>query len=180
MSSFSPYKVVESSLPDWLPGEHLAAACFIAMSLYIAAEDNIAIYNLFTKRQGLYFWSLELGSWAVVLDAIGVIFKFLAPKPRIWALYTILLTFGWGTFPTAQLFVLYSRLHLIFQNRRAQRYIFIMACASVPLIVFPICLVAWPSCEYTHYCCLFQWLKTRREPKQPSSINSLVSKQCNR
>ena len=147
MSAYSPYEINESALPNWLPGEHLAATAFLGMSLYLAVENNIAIYKIFTKRQGLYFWSLEIGSWAIVLDAMGVIFKFIAPKPRIWPLYTLCLTIGWSTFSTAQLFVLYSRLHLVLRNPRILRYVFIMACASIPLIDIPITIVAWPACK---------------------------------
>ena len=150
MVATSPYGFDEAAPPDWLPGEHLAATAFVGMSLYLAFESNVAIYRVFTKKQGLYFWSLQVGSWAIIFDALGIIFKFIAPMPRAWPFYTLALTVGWGMFATSELLVLSSRLHLVYQNRRVLRYVYFMAWGSIPFIVFPACVVSWGACEYSN------------------------------
>ena len=147
MGGFSPYDIDEAKPPDWLPGERLAAMALLGICFYLAIDNQVNIYRTFTRKQGLYFWSLEIGIWGVVFDAIGMIFKFIDPKPRIWPLYTLALTLGWGAFSTAQVLVLYSRLHLVLRDQRIQRFVFYMAWSSVPLIVVPICVVAWPACR---------------------------------
>ena len=147
MGSYSPYAINESAPPNWLSGEHLAATAFVSMSLYLAVESNVAIYRVFTKKQGLYFWSLQVRSWAITFDALGIVFKFIAPKPHAWPFYTLALTVGWGIFASAELLVLCSRLHLVYQNRKVQRYMFVMAWAAVPFIVLPACILDWGACK---------------------------------
>lgn len=95
MSSYSPYAVAESQPPEWKPGGNLAAAAFIGASLYLVLDINVAILRVFKRRQGLYYWAMLLGSWAVGVDALGVILKYLTSSARhIWPFYTLCLLSG--------------------------------------------------------------------------------------
>lgn len=146
MSSFSPYAVAESQPPKWKPGEKLAAAAFVGASLYLVLDINVAIWRVFKKRQGLYYWSMILGSWAIAMDALGVILKFLTPNSaHVWGLYTLCLLIGWTLYAPAQLFVLYSRLHLVNNVPQIQRSILIMILSTPILLILPTWVVVWPA-----------------------------------
>lgn len=146
MSSYSPYAVAESQPPVWKSGENLAAAAFIGASLYLVLDINVSIWRVFKKRQGLYYWAMLLGSLAVAVDALGVILKFLTPNAgHIWGLYTTLLLTGWTFYAPAQLFVLYSRLHLVNNVPQIQRWILILILSTPILLILPTWVVVWPA-----------------------------------
>ena len=123
--SYSPYSVAESVPPKWKPGEDLAAAAFVGISIFLVLDVNMGILRVFKKRQGLYYWSMQLGTVACLLDAVGVILKYLVPNAgHVWSLYTLLLLGGWSIYAPAQLLVLYSRLHLVNDKPKTQQSIF--------------------------------------------------------
>ena len=145
-STFSPYAVPESEPPKWKPGELQAASAFIGCVFYLVFDINICILRLFKRKKGVYFWSLFLGSWGCLIDAIGVILKFLVPVVgRAWPSYTILLLIGWSTYAPAQLFVLYSRLHLVNDNPKILRILLIMISSTLLTLVLPTWIVFWPA-----------------------------------
>ncbi|KAK3168831.1 hypothetical protein OEA41_005279 [Lepraria neglecta] len=146
MSSYSPYAVAESEPPQWKPGEELAAAAFIGITLYLMLDVNVGIWRLFKKTQGLYYWTMKLGTLAVGVDAIGVIIKYLVPNSGyIWPLYTTFMLVGWSIYAPAQLLVLYSRLHLINQGYQIQRWVLIMILSTLFCLVLPTWIVVWPG-----------------------------------
>ena len=146
MGIYSPYAVAENEKPQWKPGEDLAAAAFIGIALFLVVDVNVGIWRVFRKRQGLYYWSMKLGTIACLVDGLGVILKYLTPNTeRIWGLYTFLLLAGWSTYAPAQLLVLYSRLHLINDNRRTQRWVYVMILSTFFFLVIPTWIVVWPA-----------------------------------
>lgn len=146
MSSTSPYAVPESEPPKWKPGEDLAASAFLGVTLFLIIDINVCILRTFKKRNGLYYWSMMGGAWACLLDALGVILKYLTPNAtRVWGLYTFILLTGWSIYAPAQLLVLYSRLHLVNENRRTQRWVLIVIVSTLFLFILPTWLVVWPA-----------------------------------
>ena len=146
MSSYSPYSVHEAETTKWRPEEDRAASAFVGIAIFLTLEINVEIFRVFKKRQGLYFWAIELGSWACLVDSIGVILKFLASGTQhIWPLYTLMLLTGWSIYAPAQLLVLYSRLHLVVQSRKVQRYCLYAIIASCILTIVPTWIVVWPA-----------------------------------
>lgn len=146
MGNYSPYAIAESEQPRWMPGENLAAAAFVGIALFITLDVNVAIWRIFKKRTGYYYWSMKLGTLACALDAIGVILKYLVPNSgHIWGLYTLLLLVGWSTYAPAQLLVLYSRLHLVNESYRLQRWVLIMITSTIFTIIIPTWVVVWPA-----------------------------------
>ena len=94
-SRYSIYSVIQAEPPKWLPGEELAATSFIAMTFLLMLEINVEIHRVFKRRQGIYFWAVQIGSIGCAFDALGLILKFLVANTRIWPLYTLLMSVGW-------------------------------------------------------------------------------------
>ncbi|MCJ1267275.1 hypothetical protein MMC22_007160 [Lobaria immixta] len=147
MDSYSPYTIDQAGPPKWRPGEDLAASAFVGITFYLIVETNIEIFRAFQKRQGLYFWSLECGSLAILTNNVGIVLKYLASSEtsRIWPLNAFLLTIGWAIYSTAQSLVLYSRLHLVIRNQRIQRYVFLMILSTIFTFIIPTLVAVWPA-----------------------------------
>lgn len=147
MGSFSPYSINEADPPKWRPGEETAAAFFVGITLYLFVDVNVVIYRAFKKRQGLYFWSMQIGSLGILMESIGIILKYFAwsSTHSVWPLYTLLIAIGWGIYVTAQSLVLYSRLHLVMQNQRIQHYVLYMIVSTVFVFVVPHLVFMWPA-----------------------------------
>lgn len=144
MSEYSPYAIAEDRTPEWKPGEEVAAAAFIGIAIFIVLDVNVAILRVFRKSQGLYYWSMKLGTIGCLIDAIGVILKFLVPNPyHVWGLYTTLLLVGWSVYAPAQLLVLYSRLHLVNHSHKTQQWVLIMILSTLLFLVVPTWVVVW-------------------------------------
>lgn len=86
-----------------------------------------------------------VGAIGCGVDSIGIILKFLAPHKNIWILYTLLLTIGWSTYSLAQLLVLYSRLHLVNQRTRVQRFVFGISISTVFISTIPTWIVVFQA-----------------------------------
>ena len=141
---YSPYAVAESEQPTWRPGEELAASAFLGMVFLYFIDINISIIRVFKRKKGLYFWSLLLGTWGCVINAIGVICKYLVPNSSyLYGFYTICMMGGWTVFAPMQLMVLYSRLHLVNDSPRIQRCVLIVILSTLLTAVLPTWIVVW-------------------------------------
>lgn len=147
MASHSPFAINQAEPPKWRPGEELAASAFVGITLYLIVETNIEIFRAFKKRQGLYFWSLQSGCVGILMTGVGIILKewVSSETARIWPLNAFLLTVGWAIYCTAQSLVLYSRLHLVIQNDRILRYVFLMILFTILAFVIPTMVAVWPA-----------------------------------
>ena len=88
-------------------------------------------------------------TWALgcVIDSIGIVLKYFRPRTEtIWPLYTLFILAGWTIYAPAQLLVLYSRLHLVNQNRRTRRWVLIMIISLASLMIIP----SWPLSFQAH------------------------------
>ena len=145
MQSTSPYAVPENEPPNWRPGEEIGASIFVGMSLFLIFETLFGIIRLFRKREGLYYWSMLLGTIGCAVDSLGVILKYLVPHRNAWGFYTLCLLSGWTTYSLAQLLVLYSRLHLVNQNVKVQRFILVIILSTILIAIIPTWIVVWPA-----------------------------------
>ncbi|MCJ1266404.1 hypothetical protein MMC22_006289 [Lobaria immixta] len=147
MGSFSPYAFNEADPLEWRPGEDIAAGAFVGISLFLFVEVNVLILRAFKKRQGLYFWSMEIGSLGIFIQSVGIILKYFASPSTnpIWPLYTLFLILGWTAYVTAHSLVLYSRLHLVVKNEKIQRCVFIMILTTIFTFIIPAWVVVWPA-----------------------------------
>ena len=87
-----------------------------------------------------------LGTWGCLVDAIAVVLKWFLPNPeQIWPLYTLFLIAGWTIYAPAQLVVLYSRLHLVNQNRKLQRWVLILIISGSMIMIVPTWIFDWQA-----------------------------------
>ncbi|KAL8992543.1 MAG: hypothetical protein Q9169_007019 [Polycauliona sp. 2 TL-2023] len=146
MSQYSPYAVGQAELPKWNPGDEVAAAAFVGMTLLLVLETNVEILRMFKRRTGLYYYAISIGSWTCGANALGLILKNLTPGSRpAWPFYTLLVSVGWAMYSVAQLTILYSRLHLVSESQRLQRGVFYMIVVASPIIILSDWAVVWPA-----------------------------------
>ena len=119
---------------------------FVALIIYLIVDINIGIYRTFKKRQGLYYWSMLLGTLGCGIDTTAVILKYFLPnKQNLWPLYLLLILGGWTIYAPAQLLVLYSRLHLVNRDPRLQKCALIMVTVVPALLIIPTWVFDWPA-----------------------------------
>ncbi len=150
MTSHSPYHVSESAATDWMPGEKVAACGFVALVIFLVVEMNVSIHRAFRKRQGLYYYSMLIGTWGCAIDALVIVIKYFLPpttsrSSHVWPVALLCLLGGWSFHAPAQLLVLYSRLYLVNQNRKVQRWILVMIVLTVMATIVPSWVVDWPA-----------------------------------
>ncbi|KAL8711831.1 MAG: hypothetical protein Q9220_003775 [cf. Caloplaca sp. 1 TL-2023] len=146
MINTSPYDLIESAPPEWRPQEDRAASAFVGISFFLFLETIFEIFRVFKKRRGLYFWSLLIGVIAIPINNIAILLKYLVPGTlHIWPLYTLLALSSWTCYSLAQLVILYSRLHLVLDSPRVQRWVLYLIFACAVLFVIPIWIVVWPA-----------------------------------
>lgn len=101
---------------------------------------------MFKRKRGIYYWSIILGTCGCLIDSIGVVLKYFVPNPEpLWPVYTLFLLGGWTIYAPAQLLVLYSRLHLVNQNHRLQRWVLVMIIAVASLMIIPTWPLVWQA-----------------------------------
>ncbi|KAG7291051.1 hypothetical protein NEMBOFW57_001061 [Staphylotrichum longicolle] len=115
---------------------------FLAVSLYNVVELNVIIFSTFKRRQGLYFWSFLAATNGIVPHSIGFILKNLVDSHN-FGLYITLIVIGWVPMVTGQSLVLYSRLHLIFQNPFWLRMILAMIIFNAITLHIPIIILIY-------------------------------------
>ncbi|PLB33753.1 uncharacterized protein BDW47DRAFT_113469 [Aspergillus candidus] len=113
----------------------ILVVCFSAIALYNAIELVAVILLTFNRYSGLYFWTMLLSDvFGVIPHAVGYVLEFFGKGP-IWVGVT-LSTLGFYLMVPGQSFVLYSRLHLLVQNRTLLRGIlYLIIFDSIVLLV---------------------------------------------
>ena len=49
----------------------VAIASFNAVAWYVGIELNLRLFFTFKRYRGLYFWSIWISSWGVILEPLG-------------------------------------------------------------------------------------------------------------
>ncbi|KAK2763059.1 hypothetical protein FQN54_009692 [Arachnomyces sp. PD_36] len=98
---------------------------FIAISWYNALAVNVVIFLVFKRWGGLYFYSLLIASWGIVLHQLGYLLQFFSIVDT-FAKHYVIMMIGWYAMTTGQAVVLYSRLHLITRDQRKFRWVLYM------------------------------------------------------
>lgn len=101
---------------------------FLTVAFYNVLELSVFIYTTFKKRNGLYFWSMVVATGGIALNSIGYLLKYARPldNPGLRAAYTVLVLLGWCSMVTGQSVVLFSRLHLLVDDRYTIRLVLSM------------------------------------------------------
>ena len=101
--------------------ESVIVTLAVALSLYNSLELLLAITGTFKKWRGLYFWSMLLSTFGVILYALGMMLMYFE-LCILWLSKTIL-DVGWILMVVCQSLVLYSRLGLVLDSDRIMRFV---------------------------------------------------------
>ncbi|KAL5337186.1 hypothetical protein BJX70DRAFT_249822 [Aspergillus crustosus] len=114
----------------------IVVVTFTSLALYNAVELVILIMFTFQRYWGLYFWTMLLsGVLGVIPHAIGYLMEFFALGPQ-W-LGIAISTVGFYFMVPGQSAVLYSRLHLVVQNRKLLRFVLWLIIIDTILLIIP-------------------------------------------
>ncbi|KAF2673418.1 hypothetical protein BT63DRAFT_367747 [Microthyrium microscopicum] len=113
---------------------------FAGIALYNTLELIVLILVTFKRYNGMYFWSLLLATAGIIPYTLSLLFKFFEVI-KINMLTIAFVALGWQMMVTGQSLVMYSRLHLVTQNRKYTQYVLYMIIANwfisnVPTTVF--------------------------------------------
>jgi len=114
-------------------------AAFFAISCYNVLEITIAIFTTFRCRRGLYFWSMLVATWGILLHTISVFLRFFALAPNF--LMCVMICIGWYAMVTGQSVVLYSRLHLVSTEARRRRWVLYMIISNFFILHVPVTIL---------------------------------------
>ncbi len=89
----APAGGVSSGALPYSPVQYCILAAGTAVAWVYAVEINIVVFLTFKRHNGLYFWSLLISSWGIVLHALGFILKFLVGIN--WVLACTIIDVGW-------------------------------------------------------------------------------------
>lgn len=111
-------------------------AGFFAISIYNSVEILLMILNTFKRREGLYFWSMLVATLGIPLHTVSVLLRYFRLAPNLPM--CVLTVCGWWAMVTGQSVVLYSRLHLVVNEKRRIRWVLIMIITSVCVLHLPV------------------------------------------
>ncbi|KAF3401878.1 hypothetical protein F1880_009903 [Penicillium rolfsii] len=89
----------------------LQVVSMFAIGAYNALETGIVTFDTFKHYRGLYFWSMQIASWGILLHAISAMVRYVSVASNLPM--SILFILGWLAMVTGQALILYSRLHLV-------------------------------------------------------------------
>jgi hypothetical protein len=98
-------------------------------------EVVIGIFERFKKYRGLYFWSMQIAAWGILLHAIPAEIRYTQTAPNIPM--SIPFIIGWMCMVTGQAVVLYSRLHLVVYDVRHIRWVLWMIITNFLILHVP-------------------------------------------
>jgi len=114
----------------------MVMAGFFALSIYNSFEILLMILNTFKRREGLYFWSMLVATLGIPLHAVSVLLRYFRLAPNLPM--CVLTVCGWWAMVTGQSVVLYSRLHLVVDEKRRIRWVLIMIITNVCILHLPV------------------------------------------
>jgi hypothetical protein len=82
-----------------------------SIGAYNALETGIAVFDSFKHYRGLYFWSMQVASWGILVHTIPAMIRFLSQSSNLAMSIPFIL--GWYAMVTGQAVVLYSRLNVL-------------------------------------------------------------------
>jgi hypothetical protein len=106
-----------------------------SIGAYNALETGIAVFDSFTHYRGLYFWSMQVASWGILVHAIPAMIRFLSQSSNLAMSIPFIL--GWYAMVTGQAVVLYSRLNILAKTPWKLRWVLWMIVANFFLLHIP-------------------------------------------
>ena len=94
--------------------ENIAVIEIVSMfsiGAYNALETVFITFDIVKNYRSLYFWSMQVASWGILVHALLAMACFLSRAPNLPVSIPFLI--GWYAMVTGQSVVLYSRLYLV-------------------------------------------------------------------
>ncbi|KAJ6115423.1 hypothetical protein N7486_001201 [Penicillium sp. IBT 16267x] len=113
----------------------LEVVAMFSIGAYNAFEVGLSTFDHFKYYRGLYFWSMQVASWGILLHAIPAQLRYVEVAPNMNTCIPFLI--GWYAMVTGQAVVLYSRLHLVASDMRSLRWVLWMIIANVIILHVP-------------------------------------------
>ncbi|OAG11444.1 uncharacterized protein CC84DRAFT_1182406 [Paraphaeosphaeria sporulosa] len=110
-------------------------AAFFGISIYNSVEILFSIFHRFRTHKGLYFWSMLIACIGIPVHATAVLLRNFGLAPNVPMCVFIVL--GWWCMVTGQAVVLYSRLHLVWEQKRL-RWVLIMIITNFCVLHLPV------------------------------------------
>jgi hypothetical protein len=120
----------ELSLP-----KAMTIAAFFGISIYNSIEIFFSIFHRFRTHKGLYFWSMLVACIGIPVHAIAVLLRNFGLAPNVPMCVFVIL--GWWCMVTGQAVVLYSRLHLVSDQKKI-RWVLIMIVTNFVVLHLPV------------------------------------------
>lgn len=93
----------------------LEIVSMFSIGAYNAVEVGLSTFNCFTQYRGMYFWSMQVASWGILLHGLPAQVRYVSQAPNLPMCIPFII--GWYAMVTGQTVVLYSRLHLVAEDR---------------------------------------------------------------
>ncbi|KAJ5433569.1 uncharacterized protein N7458_012725 [Penicillium daleae] len=113
----------------------LDVVSMFAIGAFNALETGIVTFDTFKHYRGLYFWSMQVASWGILLHAIPAMIRFVSVAPSLPM--SIPFIIGWYAMVTGQAFVLYSRLHLVVSDIKKLHWVLWMIISNALILHIP-------------------------------------------
>ncbi|CAI7616995.1 unnamed protein product [Penicillium glandicola] len=127
-----------------LPAETIS---MFAIAAWNSCEVVIGVFERFKNYRGLYFWSMQIAAWGILVHCISAQIRYLSKASAISLSAPFIA--GWMCMVTGQAVVLYSRLHLVVADIRHVRWVLWMIISNVFILHIPMavlyCLNLGPS-----------------------------------
>ncbi|CAG7949892.1 unnamed protein product [Penicillium salamii] len=106
-----------------------------SIGAYNALETGIVTFDTFKHYRSLYFWSMQVASWGILVHALPAMARFVYQASNLAT--SIPFIIGWYAMVTGQAVVLYSRLHLLISDMRNMRWVLWMIVINACLLHIP-------------------------------------------
>ncbi|KAJ5871112.1 uncharacterized protein N7529_003465 [Penicillium soppii] len=106
-----------------------------SIGAYNALETGIVAFDTFKHYRSLYFWSIQVASWGILVHALPAMARFISQASNLAT--SIPFMIGWYAMATGQAVVLYSRLHLVVSNVRMLRWVLWMIITNACILHIP-------------------------------------------
>jgi hypothetical protein len=118
--------------------ENIAVIEIVSMfsiGAYNALETVFITFEIVKNYRSLYFWSMQVASWGILVHALPTMACFLSHAPSLPMSVPFLI--GWYAMVTGQSVVLYSRLHLVVLDVSKVRWVLWMIIVNACILHVP-------------------------------------------
>ncbi|KAJ5778339.1 hypothetical protein N7520_001585 [Penicillium odoratum] len=113
----------------------IQVVAMFSIGAYNAFETAIVTFDTFKRYSGLYFWSMQVASWGILVHALPAMARFVSQASNLST--SIPFIIGWYAMVTGQAVVLYSRLNLVVSNMGKVRWVLWMIIGNFFILHVP-------------------------------------------